>query len=71
MQLQHTDKARRELTPSRHALSLCERSLLLLADNAPLSTVQALYHGIGSQMVAKLLRQGYLQGSVDLPPGKA
>lgn len=60
MLLQRTDKARRELSPGVRTLSLRERSLLLLADGKPLAQLQALYNGVGAQMVDHLVREGYL-----------
>ena len=68
MLLQKTEKARLELSPGVRTLSLRERSLLLLADGKPLSDLQAMYNGIGAQIVENLMRQGYLTGPVDLPP---
>ncbi|PVY89764.1 hypothetical protein C8C95_0580 [Acidovorax sp. 99] len=68
MLLQKTDKARLELSPGVRTLSLRERSLLLLADGKPLSDLQAMYNGIGAQIVENLMRQGYLTGPADLPP---
>ncbi|MFY3384433.1 hypothetical protein [Paracidovorax sp. MALMAid1276] len=62
MLLQKTDKARLELSPGVRSLSLRERSLLLLADGKPLSDLQAMYNGIGAQIVENLMRQGYLTG---------
>ena len=60
MLLHRTEKARRELSPGVRTLSLRERSLLLLADGKPLADLQAMYHGIGAQMVEQLVREGYL-----------
>ena len=60
MLLHRTDKARRELSPGVRTLSLRERSLLLLADGKPLADLQAMYHGIGAQIVEQLVREGYL-----------
>ena len=72
MLLQKTEKARLELSPGVRTLSLRERSLLLLADGKPLSALQAMYNGIGAQIVENLMRQGYLTGPADLPtPGSA
>ena len=68
MLLQKTEKARLELSPGVRTLSLRERSLLLLADGKPLSDLQAMYNGIGAQIVDNLMRQGYLTGPADLPP---
>lgn len=62
MLLQKTEKARLELSPGVRTLSLRERSLLLLADGKPLSHLQAMYNGIGAQIVENLMRQGYLTG---------
>ncbi|WP_298208143.1 hypothetical protein [Acidovorax sp.] len=67
MLLQKTDKARLELSPGVRTLSLRERSLLLLADGKPLSDLQAMYNGIGAQIVDNLMRQGYLTGPADVP----
>lgn len=67
MLLQKTDKARLELSPGVRTLSLRERSLLLLADGKPLSDLQAMYNGIGAQIVDNLMRQGYLTGPAALP----
>ncbi|PJI97201.1 hypothetical protein CLU85_1975 [Acidovorax sp. 69] len=67
MLLQKTEKARLELSPGVRTLSLRERSLLLLADGKPLSALQAMYNGIGAQIVENLMRQGYLTGPADLP----
>ena len=53
MLLQKTEKARLELLPGVRTLSLRERSLLLLADGKPLSDLQAMYNGIGAQIVEK------------------
>ena len=60
MLLQRTDKARHELSPGVRTLSLRERSLLLLVDGKPLPDLQAMYNGIGAQIVENLIRQGYL-----------
>ena len=68
MLLQKTEKARLELSPGVRTLCLRERSLLLLADGKPLSDLQAMYNGIGAQIVENLMRQGYLTGPADLPP---
>ena len=54
-----TEKARHELMPGVRTLSLRERSLLLLADGKPLQELQAMYHGLGRQMVDDLMRAGY------------
>ena len=70
MLLQKTEKARLELSPGMRTLSLRERSLLLLADGKPLSDLQAMYNGIGAQIVDRLLCQGYLTGPGS-PPGSA
>lgn len=67
MLLQKTDKARLELMPGVRTLSLRERSLLLLVDGKPLSDLQAMYNGIGAQIVDNLMRQGYLTGPAELP----
>ena len=66
MLLQKTDKARLELSPGVRTLSLRERSLLLLADGKSLSDLQAMYNGIGAQIVDNLMRQGYLTGPAAL-----
>lgn len=71
MLLQKTDKARLELSPGVRTLSLRERSLLLLADGKPLPDLQAMYNGIGAQIVDNLMRQGYLTGPAALPPADA
>ncbi|OGA59267.1 MAG: hypothetical protein A2710_02580 [Burkholderiales bacterium RIFCSPHIGHO2_01_FULL_64_960] len=68
MLLQKTEKARLELLPGVRTLSLRERSLLLLVDGKPLSDLQAMYNGIGAQIVDNLMRQGYLAGPAELPP---
>lgn len=60
MLLQRTEKARHELSPGVRTLSLRERSLLLLVDGKPLPDLQAMYHGVGAQIVENLIRQGYL-----------
>jgi hypothetical protein len=60
MLLQRTEKAHHELSPGVRTLSLRERSLLLLADGKPLAALQAMYNGIGAQMVDHLVREGYL-----------
>ena len=67
MLLQKTEKARLELSPGVRTLSLRERSLLLLADGKSLSDLQAMYNGIGAQIVDNLMRQGYLTGPTALP----
>ena len=69
MLLQKTEKARLELSPGVRTLSLRERSLLLLVDGRPLSDLQAMYNGIGAQIVDNLMRQGYLTGPAT--PGTA
>lgn len=63
MLLQKTEKAHQELSPGVRTLSLRERSLLLLADGKPVSALQAMYHGMGAQIVENLLHQGYLTRS--------
>lgn len=60
MLLLKTDKARLELSPGVRTLSLRERSLLLLADGRPVAELQAMYNGLGAELVSELLRQGYL-----------
>ena len=65
MLLQKTEKARLELSPGVRTLSLRERSLLLLADGKPLPALQAMYNGVGAQIVENLMRQGYLQGPAE------
>ena len=70
MLLQKTEKARLELSPGVRTLSLRERSLLLLADGKSLSDLQAMYNGIGAQIVDNLMRQGYLSGPA-VPPRAA
>ncbi len=60
MLLQKTDKARLELSPGVRTLSLRERSLLLLADGRPQAELEAMYNGLGAEMVRELIRQGYL-----------
>jgi hypothetical protein len=67
MLLQKTEKARLELLPGARKLSLRERSLLLLVEGKPLPDLQAMYNGLGAQMVENLARQGYLTGLH--PPG--
>lgn len=67
MLLHKTEKARLELSPGVRTLSLRERSLLLLADGKSLSDLQAMYNGIGAQIVDNLMRQGYLTGPAALP----
>ena len=68
MLLHRTDKARRELSPGVRTLSLRERSLLLLADGKPLADLQAMYHGIGAQMVERSVRKSeaalFMQGLI-------
>lgn len=75
MLLLKTDKARHELSPGVRTLSLRERSLLLLADGRPLAELQAMYNGLGAEMVAELIRQGYLAeptaGAPAVVPGNA
>ena len=61
MMLLKTEKARQELMPGVRSLSLRERSLLLLADGKPLHELQAMYHGVGRQIVDDLVRAGYLR----------
>ena len=65
--LKKTEKARLELMPGVRTLSLRERSLLLLVDGKPLADLQAMYHGIGAQIVDNLMRLGYLTGPAHLP----
>ncbi|SFE69718.1 hypothetical protein [Paracidovorax wautersii] len=67
MLLQKTDKARLELSPGVRTLSLRERSLLLLADGRSKVELDAMYNGLGAEMVSELLRQGYLTALE--PPG--
>ena len=67
MLLQKTDKARLELLPGVRTLSVRERSLLLLVEGRPLHDLQAMYNGIGAQIVDNLMRQGYLQGPIVTP----
>ena len=71
MLLHRTDKARRELSPGVRTLSLRERSLLLLADGKPLADMQAMYNGMGAQMVDHLLRDGYLAAQAADPAPEA
>lgn len=67
MTLHKTEKARLELAPGVRTLSLRERSLLLLADNRSLTDLQAMYDGVGAQIVDNLMRQGYLAGPASRP----
>jgi hypothetical protein len=67
MMLLKTEKARHELMPGVRTLSLRERSLLLLADGKPLQELQAMYHGVGRQIVDDLMRAGYLCPSAHEP----
>lgn len=67
MLLLRTDKARLELSPGVRTLSLRERSLLLLADGRPMKDLQAMYNGIGAQIVEQLMRQGYLASPNTMP----
>lgn len=61
MLLQTTPKARRDLYPGVQTLALRERSLLLLANAArPTGELRLLFNGMGEQIVADMLRQGYL-----------
>lgn len=61
MFLQRTPKAQTELAPGQRSLGLRERSLLLLAESTPTSTLQAMYHGQGAALVQQLVDHGYLQ----------
>ncbi|WP_343589916.1 hypothetical protein [Paracidovorax wautersii] len=70
MLLQKTDKARLELSPGVRTLSLRERSLLLLADGRSKVELDAMYNGLGAEMVRELLRQGYLT-ALSLPGAPA
>lgn len=75
MPLQKTEKARLELAPGVRTLSLRERSLLLLVDSKSLTDLQAMYDGVGAQIVDNLMRQGYLTGPTSMshqgePPAK-
>ncbi|HQQ69186.1 MAG TPA: hypothetical protein PLL92_02590, partial [Alicycliphilus sp.] len=54
-------KARLELMPGIRTLGLRERSLLLLADGKPRHELEALYHGVGAQLIEQLIQGGYLQ----------
>lgn len=67
MLLLKTDKARLELMPGVRTLTLRERSLLLLSDGKPLHELQAMYNGVGSQIVDDLMRAGYLRHPVPCP----
>ena len=59
--LQTTPKARRDLYPGVQTLALRERSLLLLANAAkPAGELRLLFNGMGEQILADMLRQGYL-----------
>lgn len=61
MYLYRTPKALLELAPGQRQLGLRERSVLLLAENTPASTLHAMYHGQGQALVQQLLNDGYLQ----------
>ncbi|QYY24720.1 hypothetical protein [Diaphorobacter sp. MNS-0] len=69
--LQKTDKARQELSPGVRTLSLRERSLLLMADGRPIESLQAMYNGMGAQIVQGLIHQGYLAFSTAHAPAPA
>ncbi|SER68005.1 hypothetical protein [Giesbergeria anulus] len=60
MQLHKTEKAHQELSSGMRTLGLRERSLLLLAGSKPTSTLQAMYDGMGAQILESLLHLGYL-----------
>eukprot|EP01034_Spumella_vulgaris_P001802 gene1802-2363_t len=65
MLLQKTEKARLELLPGVRTLSLRERSLLLLVDGKPLSDLQAMYNGIGAQIVGPWLARDLVAAYLD------
>jgi hypothetical protein len=62
MLLQKTERARIELRPGLRALSLRERTLLLLCDgNKSLMDLRSMFDGEAEQIVLDLVRQGYLE----------
>lgn len=59
--LNKTDKGRAELQPGQRALGQRERAVLLVADGRKATTsLQALFGGLGADIVRELLANGYI-----------
>lgn len=59
--LNKTDKGRAELQPGQRTLSQRERAVLLVADGRqPTATLQALFGGLGADIVRNLLIHGHI-----------
>jgi hypothetical protein len=75
--LNKTDKGRAELQPGQRSLGQRERAVLLVADGRKATTsLQALFGGVGADIVRELLAGGYIveeapQAPVAPPPPEA
>lgn len=68
--LNKTDKGRAELQPGQRTLGQRERAVLLVADGRKATaSLQALFGGLGAEIVRELLAQGYIVD--ETPPAPA
>jgi hypothetical protein len=68
--LNKTDKGRAELQPGQRTLGQRERAVLLVADGRQVTeTLQALFGGLGANIVHSLLANGYIVE--EIPPALA
>jgi len=67
--LNKTDKGRAELQPGQRTLGQRERAVLLVADGRKASaSLEALFGGLGADIVRGLLAQGYIVDETPLAP---
>lgn len=67
--LNKTDKGRAELQPGQRTLGQRERAVLLVADGRKATaSLQALFGGMGADIVRELLAQGYVVDETPPPP---
>ena len=70
--LNKTDKGRAELQPGQRTLGQRERAVLLVADGRKATaSLQALFGGLGAEIVRELLAQGYIVDEVPPAPATA
>ena len=67
--LNKTDKGRAELQPGHRTLGQRERAVLLVADGSKATaSLQALFGGLGADIVRELLAKGYIVEELPLAP---
>ena len=67
--LNKTDKGRAELQPGQRTLGQRERAVLLVADGRKATaSLQALFGGLGADIVQALLDHGYIVEETPVPP---